>query len=117
MQSDVLVVVPTYNEAENIELIARGIALHGRSTMQAQVLWPAEGEPHETIAKGAHIEDVRDFRNVSADSLTPGWYDRTWDLGGIETLWVIISPKTCLILRRPWRRCSSVRSSRRNACP
>ena len=39
----------------------------------------------------ARIENVRDFRNVSADSLTPGWYDRTYDLDGIESLWFMIS--------------------------
>ena len=39
----------------------------------------------------ARIENVRDFRTVSPDSLAPGYYDRTYDLEGIETLWFILS--------------------------
>jgi hypothetical protein len=37
------------------------------------------------------IEDVRDFRNVTPDSLVAGWSDRTYDLDGIESLWFILS--------------------------
>jgi hypothetical protein len=39
----------------------------------------------------ARIEGVRDFRSVSADSVAPGYYDRTYDLDGIESLWFILS--------------------------
>jgi len=37
------------------------------------------------------IENVRDFRAVTPDSLVPGYYDRTFDLDQIESLWFVLS--------------------------
>jgi len=38
-----------------------------------------------------HVGDVRDFRYVSADSSLPRWYDRTYDLDRIATLWYVLA--------------------------
>ena len=37
------------------------------------------------------ITDVRDFRSVDRDSATVGYYDRTYDLNRLESVWLCIS--------------------------
>ena len=37
------------------------------------------------------IEDIRDFRHVTADSVTQHYYDASFDLGEIESLWFVLS--------------------------
>ena len=37
------------------------------------------------------IKDIRDFRNVTADSVTQHYYDASFDLGEIESLWFVLS--------------------------
>ncbi len=54
MQSDVLVVVPTYNEAENIELIARAVRVNG---MRLLVVDDASPDGTGEIADGLAAQD------------------------------------------------------------
>jgi len=39
-----------------------------------------------------HIRNVRDFRYPPDDDPVPGYYDATYDLGKIESVWFVLSP-------------------------
>lgn len=40
----------------------------------------------------ATIRNVRDFRYQSVDRYSPSWYDATYDLGTLESVWFLVEP-------------------------
>lgn len=53
---------------------------------------------HQRLARASfngdsvHITDVRNFRYTTAAEYTPGWYDRSWDLRRLNSVWFIVTP-------------------------
>ncbi len=39
-----------------------------------------------------HVRNIRDFTYKSAEDFTPAYYDRTFDLNKIESVWFVLSP-------------------------
>lgn len=39
-----------------------------------------------------HIRDVRDFRHSAADRYAEGWYDRTYRLSDLSSVWYVVTP-------------------------
>ena len=46
----------------------------------------------ETHGPLVTIHDVRNFRYAGADRFTPAWYDKTYDLRRLDSVWFVVEP-------------------------
>jgi hypothetical protein len=64
-------------------------------TPSADRHWAAD---HARLARASlegdsvRIHDVRDFRHSAADRYAEGWYDRTYQLADLSSVWYVVTP-------------------------
>lgn len=64
-------------------------------TPSAQRAWAMDhARPARATFEGSlvHVRDVRDFRYTASDRYVPAWYDRTYSLDDLSSVWFIVTP-------------------------